>query len=283
MKYLDPKADLTFKKIFGKHPDLLISLLNALLPLSEDQQIQSVEYLPNELAPELAEHKHSIVDVMCKDIKGRFFCVEMQMEWSKAFKQRVLFNASKIYVTQAAHSQKYRDLRPVYSLNLVNDVFEPDVPEFIHNYNIVHDKYSNKVIEGLHFTFIELPKFTPHSISDKKMMVLWLRFLTEIGDNTQQAPEDMLENPEINKALEELKVTSFTEEELRAYDKFRDVVWTERTLQDDSYQYGLETGRKEGEKKKAIEIAKKLLSLHLPIETICKSTGLTADEIKHLQ
>ena len=28
MKYLDPKTDLTFKKIFYKHPDLLISLLN---------------------------------------------------------------------------------------------------------------------------------------------------------------------------------------------------------------------------------------------------------------
>ena len=35
MKYLDPKADLTFKKIFGNHPARLISLLNALLPLSE--------------------------------------------------------------------------------------------------------------------------------------------------------------------------------------------------------------------------------------------------------
>ena len=30
MRYLDPKADLTFKKIFGEHKDLLISLLNAL-------------------------------------------------------------------------------------------------------------------------------------------------------------------------------------------------------------------------------------------------------------
>ena len=36
MKYLDPKADLTFKKIFGNHPKRLISLLNALLPLSEE-------------------------------------------------------------------------------------------------------------------------------------------------------------------------------------------------------------------------------------------------------
>ncbi|MBR1932642.1 MAG: hypothetical protein IJ841_03045 [Prevotella sp.] len=32
-KYLDPKADLTFKKIFGEHPNLVMSLLNALLPL----------------------------------------------------------------------------------------------------------------------------------------------------------------------------------------------------------------------------------------------------------
>ena len=49
MRYLDPKADLTFKKIFGEHKDLLISLLNALLPLADDEQIESVEYLSPEL------------------------------------------------------------------------------------------------------------------------------------------------------------------------------------------------------------------------------------------
>jgi len=95
MKYLDPKADLTFKKIFGKHPDLLISLLNALLPLDDSEQIQSIKYLQNELVPELYEHKSSIVDVLCQDVNGRMFCVEMQMEWTTSFKQRVLFNASK--------------------------------------------------------------------------------------------------------------------------------------------------------------------------------------------
>ena len=53
MKYLDPKADLTFKKIFGNHPKRLISLLNALLPLSEEEQIHEIEYLPTELVPQL--------------------------------------------------------------------------------------------------------------------------------------------------------------------------------------------------------------------------------------
>ena len=51
-KYLDPKADLTFKLIF-EHEDLLISLLNALLPLDEGKQIEHVEYLPAELVPRI--------------------------------------------------------------------------------------------------------------------------------------------------------------------------------------------------------------------------------------
>jgi hypothetical protein len=33
VRYLDPKNDLTFKKVFGQHPHLLKSFLNALLPL----------------------------------------------------------------------------------------------------------------------------------------------------------------------------------------------------------------------------------------------------------
>ena len=93
MRYLDPKADLTFKKIFGEHKDLLISLLNALLPLADDEQIESVEYLSPELVPETYVGKNSIVDVRCRDVKGRQFIVEMQMLWTEAFKQRVLFTA----------------------------------------------------------------------------------------------------------------------------------------------------------------------------------------------
>ncbi|MDR0395219.1 MAG: Rpn family recombination-promoting nuclease/putative transposase, partial [Tannerella sp.] len=32
-RYLDPKNDLIFKRIFGEHPHLLVSFLNALMPL----------------------------------------------------------------------------------------------------------------------------------------------------------------------------------------------------------------------------------------------------------
>ena len=252
--------------------------------------------------PELEGHKNTIVDVLCTDARSRKFCVEMQMEWSNAFKQRVLFNASKLYVSQAKKGERYCALQPVYSLNLVNDIFEHDTPEFIHNYRIVHDKDSNKVIEGLHFTFIELPKFTPHSISDKRMMVLWLRFLTEINANTQEIPSDLLRDPEIGKAVEELKISGFTDAELRAYDKFWDSVRVEKTLQYDSYQQGMEKGIKQGmeegmakgmekgmakgeevgKSQRSIEIAKNMLSKGMDAATVMEITGLTESQMQQL-
>ena len=70
MRYLDPKADLTFKHVFGEHPDLVISLLNALLPLNPRHEIREIEYLPAELVPENPLRKNSIVDVRCRDRKS---------------------------------------------------------------------------------------------------------------------------------------------------------------------------------------------------------------------
>ena len=107
MKYLNPKADPTFKKVFGEHPDLVMSLLNALLPLEEGEEITELEYLPAEMVPDNPLRKNSIVDVRCRDNRGRHFIVEMQMVWSQEFRQRVLFNASKAYVRQIEKGNDY--------------------------------------------------------------------------------------------------------------------------------------------------------------------------------
>ena len=280
MMYLDPKADLTFKKIFAKHPDLLISLLNSLLPLSDKEQIVEIKYLPNELVPELYGRKNTIVDVLCQDVSGRKFCVEMQMEWSNAFMQRVLFNASKLYVSQLQKAEEYETLKPVYSLNLVNEIIEKNMPDcFIHNYRIVHDKDTKKVIKGLHFTFIELPKFTPHTFLEKRMSVLWLRFLTEIDSNTKEVPADLLESPEISKALEEVKVSSFTDAELRTYDKFWDTIRTEKTLLKDKYEKGIEKGAID----EKIATAQRLLAMGLSVDQVATATQLTLEHIEKMK
>ena len=140
------------------------------------------------------------------------------------------------------------------------------------------------------------------------MMVLWLRFLTEINSNTKEIPADLLNDPEIGKAVEDLEVSGFTDAELRAYDKFWDSVSVERTLLDDRYQKGKEEGRAEGRAEgkeegraegraegkeegraegraegmslRSLEIARNLLSLGLPIDQITQATGLTEEEIE---
>ena len=283
MKYLDPKADLTFKKIFGNHPARLISLLNALLPLSEEEQIHEIKYLPTEIVPENNSYRYAITNILCTDAKSNKFCVVIRIEWSDAFQQRVQFLASELYVNPAIKQVKYFAQYPTYSLNLINDIFAHDTPDFIHNYRIVHDKDSNKVIEGLHFTFIELPKFTPHSIADKRMMVLWLRFLTEINSNTKEVPADLLNDPEIGKAVEELEISGFTDAELWAYDKFWDSVSVERTLIDDSYQKGIEKGIEKSMNQRSLEIARKMLAKGMDEAMVMDMTGLTAEEIKQIK
>jgi predicted transposase/invertase (TIGR01784 family) len=111
MKYLDPKNDLIFKKVFGEHPDILRSFLNSMLPLSHGHEIMELEYLSPEMIPETFLEKFTSVDVRCKDNYGRQFLVEMQMNWTTAFKQRVLFNASKAYVTQSEKRLEFKSLK----------------------------------------------------------------------------------------------------------------------------------------------------------------------------
>ena len=279
MRYLNPKADLTFKKVFGEHPDLVASFLNALLPFdSPEERIEHVEYLPSELVPQTPLRKNSIVDVRCQDERGRQFIVEMQMVWSSEFKQRVLFNASKAYVRQIAGGEDYELLQPVYSLNLVNDIFEPELEGYYHNYRIVHVEHSDRIIEGLHFVFVELPKFTPQTYKEKKMHVLWLRYLTEIDEKTREVPQEFLDNPDIKKAVAQLEKSAFTDAQLRGYEKFWDTLSVEKTLINSAERKGRAEGRAEGIK----QTARRMKAKGYPLADISDVTGLTIAEINLL-
>lgn len=218
-KYLNPKADLTFKKVFGEHPDLVMSLLNALLPLDEGKQIEHVEYLTPEMVPDNPGKKNSIVDVRCRETGGRHFIVEI------------------IVV-----------LQPTQSINLI--------------------------IDGYHCVTIKLVKLSAESIAERKMTVLWLRFLTEIDKDTEEAPAELLENPETSKALKILEKSAYNEAQLYAYERFWDAVTTERVAVESSY--------KKGRDERTLEIARNMKASGLPAEIIVSTTGLTTDEIDRL-
>ncbi|MDE5611784.1 MAG: Rpn family recombination-promoting nuclease/putative transposase, partial [Odoribacter sp.] len=305
-------------RVFGEHPDLVMSLLNALLPLEADRKITEIEYLPSEMVPENPLRKNSIVDVRCKDAQGRHFLVEMQMLWSPEFKQRVLFNASKAYVRQLDAGNYYHLLQPVYSLNLVNEVFEPELEGFYHHYRLVHVENSDRIIDGLQLVFVELPKFVAHTYGEKKMQVLWLRYLTEIDERTREVPVELMENPDIRKAVSILEESAFTPAQLQGYEDFWDGVSVERTMwldakmegyrtghqeghqaghqegrregyreghqegRQEGHQEGLLKGRLEGQRKEKYQIATNLKSQQVPFEVIARSTGLSIEEISKL-
>ena len=294
-KYLNPKADMTFKLVFGEHPDLVMSLLNALLPLPEDGQIESVEYLTPEMVPENPAKKDSIVDVRCKDQQGRQFIVEMQLYWNEEFKRRVLLNASKAIIRQLDKGEDYSLIQPVYCLSLVNDkAFDYETDEFYHDYAIVDVEHTNRHIEGLRFVFVELPKFKPQSIAEKKMAVLWLRFLTEIAEDTIEAPAELLENEATRKALELVEKSAMTEGQLYAYERFWLSVVDERILREAATKKGynegwekgiaegMEKGMEKGRAEEAIDIAIKMKQKGMASELIVEMTGLSMDIINSL-
>lgn len=244
-RYLDPKNDLTFKRIFGEHKHLCISLLNSMLPL--DNPIISIEYLSGELIPNIPEKKNSIVDVRCTDHAGRQFIVEMQMYWTDSFTSRVLFNASKAYIKQLDKGKDYNLLQPVYALSFVNEIFDQTkLDEYYHHYKIVNIKDTGKQIKGLEFVFIELPKFKPGNRGEKKLHELWLRFLTEVKETAREIPEELFLETDTCEALGYLEEGAYTEAELRLYEKYWDTVSIEKSLISDGRAEGLIEGEARG-------------------------------------
>ena len=142
------------------------------------------------------------------------------------------------------------------------------------------------MIDGLHLVFVELPKFKPHTLTEKKMKVLWLRYLTEIEDSTSEVAEELLDNPQISKALTVVEESAYTTEQLEGYDKFWDIIRTERTLVEGALRKGLAKGRAEGRAEGIAAgislIAKNMKSLGFPVSEISKATGLTEEDINSL-
>ena len=220
-RYLDPKADVTFKKIFGDHPHLLISFLNAVLPLPSDRPIVEIFYLPIEQVPDIPEFKRTVVDVKCIDSTGRTFIVEMQMNWTTSFKQRLLFGTSQAFVKQLGKGQQYHLLQPVYGLGLIAERYDENNLEWYHHYQLVKQGAANgDVIDHLQLVFIELPKFPISSPNEKKLRLLRLRFLREIDETTTTVPQELLDVPEIAQAIELVEESAYTPAELSVYQSY---------------------------------------------------------------
>ena len=125
-KFLDPKNDVAFRKIFGseKNKDILIHFINDIMGFEDANQIQEVTFLSPVQNPEIAYKKESVVDVLCEDGNGTKIIVEMQVSPSKGFEKRAQYYASKAYSRQLNSGQGedglYKNLKEVIFIAISN-------------------------------------------------------------------------------------------------------------------------------------------------------------------
>ena len=176
---------------------------------------------------------------------------------------------------QVGKAELFTLIQPVFSLNLLNDKMKGEAPdEFYHDYAILNVDHPECSLDYLRFVFVELPKFQPRNIMEKRMAILWLRFLTEINEDTEEAPVELLENAEISKALGFVEKSTMSEAQLYAYERFWDEVNRNQILKESNY--------KKGRDERSLEIARKMKTDNMPIGVIAKYTGLTIEEVKQL-
>jgi predicted transposase/invertase (TIGR01784 family) len=127
-KFLDPKNDYAFKKIFGteKNKDILIHFLNDVIAFPGNGKIQNVTFLKTIQEPETAAQKTSLVDIMCQDEKGLYYIVEMQVAKDKGFAKRAQYYASRVYTSQMQSGQKFHELKEVIFLAIVDFTMFPE-------------------------------------------------------------------------------------------------------------------------------------------------------------
>ncbi|WP_353274018.1 Rpn family recombination-promoting nuclease/putative transposase [Wolbachia endosymbiont (group A) of Ennomos erosarius] len=281
-KFLDPRNDLCFKKIFGteKNKNILIHFLNDILGFTEINAIQEVEFLSTIMDPEVASDKQSIVDVLCKDSIGNRFVIEMQLARDKGFEKRAQLYAAKAYSRQSDKSGNYIDLKKVFFIAISNCNLLPEEVDYISTHNIRDIKTNGHYLKDLQFIFIELPKFSKSKVEQLESTIeRWCFFFKYAEETTEEDLKEIAEKaPIIKLAYDELDKFRWNEKDLVAYEeRIMDLRKEEAIL-----EYRLDLAEEKGIEKGKIEVAKAMLANNVDVNTIVKFTGLSISEIEEL-
>ena len=274
---LDPKVDFVFKNIFGseKNPEILISFLNA--TLKPKDLITAVEMKNTDINKDYIEDKFSRLDVKATTSNNEIINIEIQLKNEYNMIKRSLYYWSKLYSEQLNEGEDYSVLKRTICINILN--FKYLKTSKFHSGYRLKEIYSNEELTDVaEIHFIEIPKLE-EGTDEKDMLVNWVEFLKDPESEKVRSLEMSIE--EIRRAKDELIRMSNDDTQREIYEMRAKTLKDKISALNEAERKGIEKGKKEGEKSKAIEIAKSLLDV-LDIETISLKTGLSIDEIKRL-
>ena len=290
-KFLDPKNDVAFHRIFGteKNKDILIHFINDVLELKEGEKIKEITFLPTIAVPEIAAKKQSIVDVLCKDEKGVQIIIEMQVAPQEGFEKRAQYYAAKAYSHQLnkgkGEGSRYKDLKSVIFIAISDNIIFKDKISYKSDHIILDKETYANDLKDFSFTFIELPKFKITNIDLLTNIVEKWCFFFKNADKTSESDLKKLVGSDrvIERAYEELNQFNWSEEELRTYDQENKRIMDNQAAEDYLVNHAKAEGKAEGKAERNIEIALNLLKQGLSDSLISSATGLAIDEVLNLK
>ena len=214
MRFINPKIDFAFKKIFAsaQSTDILISFLNALLYEGETI-VESLEIIDPYLSPQIVGVKDSYLDVKARLNDGTFVIIEMQVLNVQAFSKRVLYNAAKTYALQLTIGEVYQRLQPVIALTITDfEMFNESQDVISHFVFKERTRLSDYPQNQIELVFVELPKFNKKLEELETLTDKWIYFIKTTG-TLNEVPQTMATVPQIQRAFEIANQVSLTREE----------------------------------------------------------------------
>ena len=293
-KFLDPKNDFAFRRIFGseKNKDILIHFINDILGLEGVHKIQEVTFQPTIQDPVIASKKQSVVDVLCKAENGVKIIVEMQVSPQEGFEKRAQYYAAKAYSGQLNKGKeegaRYIDLKAIVFIAICDNIIFKDKEAYLSHHVILDQESYSQDLKDFSFTFIELPKFKIADIDQLSNIVeKWCYFfkyapLTNEVDLAKIAGEDQV----IERAYEELNQFNWTEAELNTYEEEVKRIMDNQAAEEYVFNQGIEKGKiegiAEGIETRNLAIAKSMLKKGYDVAAIKEITGLGKEIIESL-
>ncbi len=264
-KYINFFTDFGFKKLFGEEANkkLLINFLNTLLV---DVRITKIKYLKNEHLGKQEKDRKSIFDLYCQNEKGEHFIIEMQKAKQKYFKDRGVFYASSVILSQAKKDKKAEkgsgepdfvwnyELANVYTIAVMDFKFDM-IGEESEGNQVKHDVMllnieTNKIFyDKLRFVYLEMPNFNKTIEQLESDYDKWLYILKNIS-KFEDAPE-ILNQGIFMEVFEIAEVANYSPEEMSAYEdslkSYRDLKNSMITYREEGLQKGEIIGLQKGE------------------------------------
>lgn len=246
MKFIDPRIDFAFKKIFGSEDakDILISFLESLLGLEGDRCIAELILVDPFLAPRVKGLKSSILDVRCKDHRGISYVVEMQIEKVDGFLKRIQYNSAKAYTQQISKGEQYPKLDQVYAITITDFILFPDFDHCVSRHESRESMTMNSYLSDIIHYFVELPKFKKELDGCDNLLEKWIYFIRH-AESLDHVPEQW-QQPPLRHAFEKAMVANMTVDELELYDKAGIAIADARGRVDLARREGEEIGEKRG-------------------------------------